>query len=141
MAISKGDDLALFHKLWTKAVGTPGYVKAEWTELWRQLSEKQREPKPPAEGTVDDWAAKAARHVLNDLDMSEKHASRIAAIISMHAQPIIDLLGRAAPAHSEDCAYVLSADDEDTDDCDDCDCLVSGWDAKVRKATQGRDDL
>lgn len=29
----------LFHKLWTKAVGTENYVKAEWIELQRTLSE------------------------------------------------------------------------------------------------------
>lgn len=33
----------LFHRLWTKAVGTTGYVKAEWMELDRRLqSERMR---------------------------------------------------------------------------------------------------
>jgi hypothetical protein len=27
----------LLHKLWTKAVGTEGYVKAEWLELERAI--------------------------------------------------------------------------------------------------------
>lgn len=31
-------EMHLFHKLWTKAVGTPGYDKSEWQALERQLS-------------------------------------------------------------------------------------------------------
>lgn len=27
----------LFHRLWTKAVGTPDYVKKEWQELERRI--------------------------------------------------------------------------------------------------------
>lgn len=29
----------VFHRLWTKAVGTPGYNKAEWLQLCRVLQE------------------------------------------------------------------------------------------------------
>lgn len=31
------DVIGLFHTLWTKAVGTPNYDKAEWMELERKL--------------------------------------------------------------------------------------------------------
>ena len=30
------------HPLWTKAVGTPGYVKAEWSELADYLANLER---------------------------------------------------------------------------------------------------
>lgn len=31
----------LLHHLWTKAVGTPGYVKAEWVEMERAIVQLQ----------------------------------------------------------------------------------------------------
>lgn len=37
--------LQLFHKLWTKAVGTPGYVKGEWIELHRLIEDLERRKK------------------------------------------------------------------------------------------------
>lgn len=34
--------LELFHKLWTKAVGTPGYNKQEWTKLGNIITDLER---------------------------------------------------------------------------------------------------
>lgn len=31
-------EMHLFHELWTKAVGAPGYDKSKWQALERQLS-------------------------------------------------------------------------------------------------------
>jgi len=39
MKIEREDIHALFHKLWTKAVGTESYVKTEWIELERKIIE------------------------------------------------------------------------------------------------------
>lgn len=38
---------SLFHRLWTAAVGTPGYVKADWQELERLLVELERKARHP----------------------------------------------------------------------------------------------
>ncbi len=35
----------LFHKLWTKAVGQEGYVKAEWKELERHIGQLEQQLK------------------------------------------------------------------------------------------------
>lgn len=36
------DEMKLLHTLWSKAVGTEGYSKAEWVKLAKVLEEKQR---------------------------------------------------------------------------------------------------
>lgn len=43
----------LLHTLWTKAVGTPDYNKAEWRELAKILGSVE-EPEPPTTGEVID---------------------------------------------------------------------------------------
>lgn len=44
---------ALFHRLWTKAVGTPDYVKAEWRDLEAAMKAAEAPPAPGAASPDD----------------------------------------------------------------------------------------
>lgn len=44
---------ALFHRLWTKAVGTPDYVKAEWRDLEAAMKAATAPPAPGASSPDD----------------------------------------------------------------------------------------
>lgn len=42
----------LFHRLWTRAVGTEGYVKADWKRLGAAIEEKYRSTMEPERHNV-----------------------------------------------------------------------------------------
>jgi hypothetical protein len=41
---------SLFNRLWTQAVGTPGYKKADWLALEQQIDEANRQAAHSATG-------------------------------------------------------------------------------------------
>jgi len=74
----------------------------------------------PFNGTIHDWAARAAERIADDREAS---VSRIAAIIETYAQPWLKLLRESRRGHEFQC-----------EGDDNCDCEAKEWNEKVDKA-------
>ncbi len=101
-------------------------------------------------GSINDWAMKAAREVLhvppgNYVGLKRE---RIAAIIALHTQPLIDLLRETERSHFHDALYhrtccpqctCQSNDYEEPEPNSDepCTCGAAEWNAKIEKALEG----
>jgi len=112
--------------------------------------------------SINDWAAKAARRImlLYDLDRiapQDKSVYAIAAIIAMHAEPLMALLreARREHYHCDDSWYccgkcdhpdhgqlypeyfLSSHDGEAARVAGICNCLADAWNARIDKALEG----
>jgi len=96
--------------------------------------------------SVQDWAARAARKILDDLVIKHHRIvgvpteERIAAIIVTFAEPILNLLHEARRTHdrgyhAESCDYPpCPKSEEDADDDTKCTCAADKWNARIDEA-------
>ena len=82
--------------------------------------------------SINDWAAKAAKKI-----HMERYSSveRKAAIITVHAEPLLKLLKEASNGfHQQYCPLFNVVDGDDTL----CDCGAVEWHTRVQSAMNGR---
>lgn len=81
--------------------------------------------------SVNDWAAKAAKYLHEDL--TDRHnpptIERVAAIIATFAEPLMTLLREARREHTRDCATERREWE--------CTCGADAWNARVDAALVG----
>lgn len=93
--------------------------------------------------SVNDWAAKCAREIVDDLPhRKQPRTERIAAIIVLHAQPLLDLLTERAHYHCEDSFYCCPRCDHPDHGSSGkivsrCNCGADEFNKKLRAALEG----
>lgn len=104
--------------------------------------------------SINDWTAKAARRICDE--PGRKNAERIAAIIAVHAEPLVALLREARRPHYHcddswyccgrcqhpdhtwtDHEYLSSHDGEAAREAGVCNCGADAWNARIDKVLGG----
>lgn len=96
--------------------------------------------------SANDWAAKAARHIIEELPPHrgrQPREERIAAIIATFAEPLLKLLQEARREH--DATYLDEGNDHEPcpkhydEDAITCTCGANEWNARIDAVITGKE--
>jgi hypothetical protein len=91
--------------------------------------------------SINDWAAKAASIIMGEDRRARDAEERIAAIIALHAEPLVKLLRESKMEHNA--TYLREENDQEPcpkhydEDATVCTCGADKWNARIDEALNG----